>query len=826
MAARTFTSAGVNNLWSNAANWDGGTTIPAEDDSVTIPAGQTCEYDYNSAYTTGIAGITITGTLKLTRTPGTYRLFMKAGTTIGGAGTFDCGASALDAIPFAAKHTITGGAGWYIKGNDGAGMTMTVFAAEPSIKTVLLTQQESAGATVLHVDTDITGDIWEDGDTVRICEKDYNGGHEERVIAAGGRAAGTITITAGLTAAKVISSTVALITRNVKFIGVSVGTGLVMNFASGKLTVAGGMWYVTDSNKYGFYTCPGIVVSDGAFACFTSLHSSINSVISGGVFAGGYYAVGACDNLTISGGTFLSFTNNVVSASSKNITITGGTFRASLVAVTANAVKISGGTFDYCNNAISGCNGLAISGGTFSSQATTAITGCVNVIITGGTFSNNVSAIYGSAVIIKNTAFSSNTQDINQSGVSAYSTLFGSTTENANYALLPREVYSESIDHDQVAGAFRSWTKGGVTSSQAVTVPTGFTQAMQTVLENAAVEGYWQKEITVGAGASVNITSYLRKAASMAYLPRVIVFNKASADPFAGGAGLHTFTMTDSIDTWESDLYTYTNSGTADVTLVIRTQGMAASGSVYSLIDVEQINVDLTTALAGIAAIKAKTDPITYTIANQIDANALSGGTDATQIRAAIGMNAANLDTQLSGIPAAVWAVATSTLTAAGTIGKYIMDLIAGVWAYVSRTLTQTSAQVQAAMSGTTMLIHRGDTFTAPLTGLGNISTRTKLYFTVKGNKSDLDSGAIIQLEETAGLTVLNGAAYTTVTDGSIVVTDAVTGALTITLKPDVTKSLAGNGLYYDLQIVTATGVTTITAATCNVVEDVTRAVS
>ena len=84
MATRTFTSAGTNNLWSNPANWDGGVTIPADGDSVTIPSGQTCEYDYNSAYTTGIAGITVTGTLSLTRTAGTYKLFMKAGTYIGG----------------------------------------------------------------------------------------------------------------------------------------------------------------------------------------------------------------------------------------------------------------------------------------------------------------------------------------------------------------------------------------------------------------------------------------------------------------------------------------------------------------------------------------------------------------------------------------------------------------------------------------------------------------------------------------------------------------------------------------------------------------------
>lgn len=54
--------------------------------------------------------------------------------------------------------------------------------------------------------------------------------------------------------------------------------------------------------------------------------------------------------------------------------------------------------------------------------------------------------------------------------------------------------------------------------------------------------------------------------------------------------------------------------------------------------------------------VKAKTDPITFTVANQIDSNALTGGggggggLDAAGVRAAIGLALANLDTQLTGI--------------------------------------------------------------------------------------------------------------------------------------------------------------------------------
>lgn len=203
---------------------------------------RTGEYDYNSAYTTGIAGITITGTLKLTRSAGTYRLFMTAA-TIGGAGTFDCGASALDPIPFTAKHTIAGGSGWYING--AAGLAMTVYAAEPATPTILLSGNEAIGQTEWSVDTSYYWQHWADGDTIRISDYTAALESEERVIAAGGRAAGTLTVTAGLTAAKNTSAAIHLMTRNVQFIQASGSQYICKTFASGKLTIAGGYWNAT-----------------------------------------------------------------------------------------------------------------------------------------------------------------------------------------------------------------------------------------------------------------------------------------------------------------------------------------------------------------------------------------------------------------------------------------------------------------------------------------------------------------------------------------------------------------------------------------------------
>lgn len=592
----TITSNG-SGLWNAGATWVGG-VAPVDNDAVVIATGHVVEFneDMSNAgvWPNGIAGITVTGTLSLTRTAGTHYLKIKAATTIGGAGTFDCG-TAVSPIPFSAKHTITGGAGWYIKGNDGAGLTMTVYAAEPAIKTVRLIGAEAIGSTVLEVDTDITGDIWADADTIRIDNINKGFNTEERVIAAGGRAAGAITITAGLTAAKIAGTLVHLISRNVKILSSATNAYIGQNFNNAKIDIAGGEWW-----GRGFYSCSMIAISGGSFrAGDTFSNYGTQGSISGGVFSGftGYVLQGA-SNLSVSGGIF-SGCNGVIKG--EGVRITGGLFAG-------NGTVVNGIGHSVVNTTFNG-NYAACTGNGFVSDS----------IIT-----NNAEAgLLSWAGVIKNVTFSGNLRDLRYVSAIAFNTLFGSANEFANYQYNAAGNYSESIDHDQIPDAYKAWTAGGVTSSQAVTVPTGYTNAMRTVLENATVEGYWQKEVLLAAGASVKIAINLRKDASMTYLPRCIIFNKAQADPFAGGAGVHTFTMTDSVDTWEAETYTYSNNTANDVTLVIRVQGMNASGSVYSALKVDVINVDLTSALAILndlhdthipaiktdtAAIKLKTD--------------------------------------------------------------------------------------------------------------------------------------------------------------------------------------------------------------------------
>lgn len=183
------------------------------------------------------------------------------------------------------------------------------------------------------------------------------------------------------------------------------------------------------------------------------------------------------------------------------------------------------------------------------------------------------------------------------------------------------------------------------------------------------------------------------------------------------------------------------------------------------------------------------------------------------------------LDNLSAGAVATASALASLVTTVAGIVTT-LSTMVADVWAYATRTLTQSAASVAAAVAGSTITARRGDTLTAALTGLGNISTRTALWVTVKADPSgDADTAAKVQITEAVGLVYLNGAAATA-GQGSVTVTNATTGALTIVVAAAATAQLAAPSTWtYDVQWKDASGlIHTLTEGTFRVVSDVTRA--
>lgn len=783
----TITSAG-SGLWSATATWVGG-SVPVDDDSVVIASGHTVEFDVDtSGFANGIAGITVTGTLSLTRTAGTYYLKMKAATQIAGAGTFDCG-TALSPIPFAAKHTITGGAFWYINGK--AGLTMTVYAAEPTIKTILLSGAEAAGQTELSVDTDVTGDIWAAGDLVRIANIEKAAQSELRTIDAAGIAAGTITVTDGLTANKSAGAVVSLMTRNVYFLGL--GGATCKNFASEKLTIAGGQW-ASASSQAVVDSCTLPTISGGAFTNATTnsyiLIDVTGAIVTGGVFAGFYALAANVSNLFISGGSFTGCTNNLVQ--------------------TSVGASISGGTFKGNRWLLSSTPGSSISGGTFFGNTYPVYQTAV-VSISGGTFDYNTSIFYRSSGTIKGASFSNSTIDMDGSIFNAYNVLF-STNQVTNYTSLTQEIYSESINHNRVEGAFKAWTRGGVTSSVSTPVPSGIATVYNIALESADYVGFWQREVSVPAGASVKLTSYLRKDAAMAYLPRVQVFNKTSTDPFAGGTPDHEFIMTDSVDTYETDTYIYSNDGTQARTIIIRVQGKNATGNVYSWVAVETINVDLTTALASLALIQAVTDQFVFTVANQVDANALTGGTSAEAIRIEMDANS----TQLAAIVEDTGTTLPDAIAAIDFDTTGITDAIDALQGADGDTLETLSDQMDAVQTWTATNIAasrtageitqtRGDSWTITIPNL--TLDANKIQFAIKLREGMEDYESMLFIDTDTGLIYADGKAVDAA-DNSKGSLSYVGTTLTVTVHPSIAKLFSPSANYlYGIQSISAAGV-------------------
>jgi len=159
----------------------------------------------------------------------------------------------------------------------------------------------------------------------------------------------------------------------------------------------------------------------------------------------------------------------------------------------------------------------------------------------------------------------------------------------------------------------------------------------------------------------------------------------------------------------------------------------------------------------------------------------------------------------------------------ADDIETAVAGIPTAVWAFGQRTNTTPAASVSSAEEDGKITRPRGDTWTIAITGLGSLTDNTKVWFTVKSSADDDDSESLLQIEKTAGLVYLNGAAGTS-TDATLTVTDATAGNITIVVKPASTALLPLGTWYYDVQALFTTVVTTAGAGRFVVSSDITRA--
>jgi hypothetical protein len=520
----TITSVG-SGLWSAAGTWDAG--VPADGDSIVISAGHTIEFDVDqSAWATGIYALTnaATSVIKLTRTAGTYCMKLRGGMTVNFYGTIDAG-TIDDPIPNGTKHHI-----WWLAGNGGFngqyGGIIKSCGANPTYKYVKTSGVEAVGQTRLEVDTDVSGDIWTVGDTIRIC--DING-YDAQTTTISGIGAGYIDITDALTAEKSAGSYVVLMERNVKF----------------EMVQAGSSWgFVRYSNKEYIFINTYFPQS-GANGILQEPSTSVTNYFEGCTFAVYRYA---------SKDFYTRYVDCI---------FTGD----------------AGADTDY----------------SFATASYPAFTDCIFIGHYKTYFPKTISPIFRNCKLIGcerifwltygvelyDCEFMGNGANLFETYGKMKNCLFSSGDD----AMSPRTneyPLACSVDHNQVSDAYKAWSLGGITASVSSPLPSGFGIAYLTTLSSAADYGYWNKLITVPAGKTVNIDVRLRKSASMAYLPRIWVALSKDNPFHEPDMIVDSFTMTDSVDTWESHSFSIMNSTAFDREYMIWFVGKNASGSMYA----------------------------------------------------------------------------------------------------------------------------------------------------------------------------------------------------------------------------------------------------
>jgi hypothetical protein len=182
-----------------------------------------------------------------------------------------------------------------------------------------------------------------------------------------------------------------------------------------------------------------------------------------------------------------------------------------------------------------------------------------------------------------------------------------------------------------------------------------------------------------------------------------------------------------------------------------------------------------------------------------------------TGIRSAVGMAAADLDTQIAALPTA-----------------------AEVWTNSTRTLTQSAAAVTAAVSGSSLAVTRYVDFSATLSGLTISALWTKIYVTCKGQDGDPeDASSEWQLMVTNpadsvndGVQYVSGSAASAGQRpmGSLTV-DQSSGTIAIAMTDNLTGSFTDGSFVYDVIQFTSTAKTQLAdSAICTVSRTETRA--
>lgn len=551
MAART---ASVSGLWSNTATW-GGSAVPISGDSVTINTGITVTFDVSqSAFASGIAGIAINGTgiLKFI-TDGTVT-YLKLSGSITGTGSFFVGNSDIDPIPAPAGATpevATIG----INGAFAINNTGTIeFHGELRQPAYPIASKTDGTHIVLSAATPLT---WlRTGDVIAISDSTVIGNHsptsETYTVSSYDASTGTITLGSSLSRSvnqNSVTDYVVLISRNI----------LVTNVASAA--------NVCNS------TNTAILFKGTRFSGFSA------GFVFGGAGAGG--EVDYCEIDTTFACAGVSTMVSVVINFSVLFNC-GGDF----------LINTNGGVVSDCYH----LNSVALTHSSSVGIFRNDFIRCVVLNSTNGLFTNGTAGSYftdctvynsgngcgpGVGNKVNNCIFKHCTNDSERALGQFFNCLFADAVEFTFSAIISPFLQTESFDHDQVTGAYKNLSRGGAVASDTGTVfDASRVRSYKHSPTSTTFYTFMQRSVEVPEGASLYVRCYVQKDASMAYLPRLWVFD-AKKEPFLTGTPDSEIIMTNSTSTWEILETTVTNTTNTPKNYIVRTLAKNASGNVY-----------------------------------------------------------------------------------------------------------------------------------------------------------------------------------------------------------------------------------------------------
>jgi hypothetical protein len=315
---------------------------------------------------------------------------------------------------------------------------------------------------------------------------------------------------------------------------------------------------------------------------------SVRTIAAGGIAAGAITMNAGTSGATIAGSYLVNVTRNIrVLGTTTGVNIitlpatgiVGGNISASITGTTASYGVGGGTSYWTVGGAV---YGVAICFNT-----------CSGITSSGSTTGNNYGFGFCSGVVVSNATFTGNTSDLRViTEAQLYNCALGATVENYQYntSNVPLWSYVESFDHDQVAGAFKSWTRGGVTVSDTTpaNLPTGYAVSYKHTCEDATCQNFRQLGLSISPGATLKVNGQIRIADDhTAWAPRLEII-ACSADPLwgTGAAALATSSVATPGGSaqWQPVSCTYTNSTSRSKDVYVRMSAKRAAGDVYEVL--------------------------------------------------------------------------------------------------------------------------------------------------------------------------------------------------------------------------------------------------